>query len=214
MLIKDGHIFYYIGINEVWRCGMKRLYNQKDFFRYIYIPLLIGIVIGSFLFVYFVIQCGDLYEEGFFQYSVDGIENITSNQLYLFILKRRIPQFLLFFILLNVFSYPVVMCSSEGIFGGYYGYVISQLIYQFGMKGLLYGEVCFFPHYIFYGTGMFLLGKWFYYISEQEIITKNNVKNVQYFFKIFVIIFLLFLGVLWEIKIQKNILKIFYQYLV
>lgn len=179
-----------------------------------YIPILLGVSAGSLLFLYFALRGRSVVGNEFFQYPLNNIVSFEGPQMITLILKRRIPQFVFLFVVLNIFSYPVVLSGCSMIFGGYYGYVMSQLFYQFGNKGILYGIICFFPHYICYGLSLILIGKWFYNVSNQYDPGNANVKNTQYFFKFFVIILLLFLGVFWEIKFQKNILNFFYQHLV
>lgn len=179
-----------------------------------YIPILLGVSAGSLLFLYLVLHGSNIAESEFFQYPIDDSVSFGSFQMIALILKRRIPQFVFLFVVLNICSYPLVLGGCSMIFGGYYGYIMSQLFYQLGAKGILYGIICFFPHYICYGASLFLVGKWFYNASNRYYTENANVKNTQYFFKFFVIILLLFFGVFWEIKFQKNILKIFYQHLV
>lgn len=193
---------------------MKTSCEKRNFRILIYLPVVLGVSAGSLLFLYSILHGNNLAGNEFFQYPVKDIASFGGFQLIVFILKRRIPQFIFLLIILNICPYWVVLSGCSMIFGGYYGYIMSQLFYQFGDKGILYGIICFFPHYLCYGVSFLLAGKWFYNVSNQSYMGNQNVKNAQYFFKFFVIIIFLFFGVFWEIKFQKNILNLFYQHLV
>ncbi|MDE6433460.1 MAG: hypothetical protein K2L07_04455 [Lachnospiraceae bacterium] len=193
---------------------MKTSYKKRNAGTLMYISILFGVLAGSLLFLYYVLRGSSIIGNEFFQYPMTNIASFGGSQMITLILKRRIPQFVFLLVVLNIFSYPVVLSGCSMIFGGYYGYVMSQLFYQFGNMGIPYGIICFFPHYICYGISLILVGKWFYNVSNQYYSGNVDVKNTQYFFKFFVIILLLFLGVFWEIKFQKNILNFFYQHLV
>ncbi len=193
---------------------MKAACEKSNVRMFMYIPIVLGVVAGSLLFLYLILHGNHLTEDEFLQYPSSDIASFGGLKLVVFILKRRLPQFVFLWILLNICPYQIVLSGCSMIFGGYYGYIMSQLFYQFGKQGILYGIVCFFPHYICYGISLFLAGKWFYHISNESYLARQNVKNAQYFFKFFVIIIIFFLGVFWEIKFQKNILKFFYQHLV
>lgn len=193
---------------------MKTILNKKSMFLFMYMPLLFGVVAGSVFFLYFALHDFNLEECGILKFSMKEVFSLTDLQLLVLLLKKRVCQFFFVFIILNIIPYAIVLSSGSALFGGYYSYVASQLFYQYGWKGMVYGLLCFYPHYLCYGISFYLIGKWFLFFPENDRLKKNNVKNAQYFFKIFVIFLLLLLGVFWEIKFQKNILKNFYQYLV
>lgn len=188
--------------------------NDKYVGTALCIALIIGVLSGSLLYLYLCIHDSSVDNGGLSQYSTLDILNLSNKEIVILILRRRIPQFLFIFLFFHIFQRSLVIYGSGILFGTYYGYSICQMFSQFGIKGVGYNLICFFPHYICYGTAIFYAAKWYGGLSTKEVRNDFYVKKLQYLFKIFVIFFLLFLGVFWEIKFQKNILKIFYQYLV
>jgi hypothetical protein len=191
----------------------KRLY-EKDYYLIFYIPLLIGIVSGTVMYIYLQLQSFSLMEEGLENYSIAGVLSLSDMELIRYILKRRICQ--LFFLLLmsGVISYAILLAGYCGLFGCCYGLAFAQMFYQYGFEGCIYCVLCFFPHFISYGFVIYFIGKWFLCIPRERMLGMESVKRSQYFLKIFVIIFFFVFGMIWEIKFQKNILNYFYQYLV
>lgn len=188
---------------------MKTVYNKKSMQWIIGVSVLSGVVIGSVLFLYMMLKNIGIDEISISHFSIKGVCSLPSGKLIVILLKKRITQLLFLFIMLKVFSYWVVLGGYGLFFGGYYGYIMSGLFYQYGFYGTVYGIACFFPHYLCYAIAFYLVGKWFFYLSERDLLSENSVKIPQYFLKFFVIFLLLFLGLFWEINFQKNILKIF-----
>ena len=177
------------------------------------IALIVGVLSGSLLYLYLCIYNSSVDNSGLSQYSTLGILSLNNKEIVILILRRRIPQLFFIFLFFHIFQRSFVIYGSGILFGTYYGYSICQMFSQFGIKGVVYNLICFFPHYICYGTAIFFVAKWYGGLSPKEVENNLYVKKSQYLFKIFVIFFLLFFGVFWEIKFQKNILKNFYQYL-
>ncbi|MCI8510116.1 MAG: hypothetical protein HFJ06_16400 [Lachnospiraceae bacterium] len=192
--------------------------NQNEYYKnayYTYLPVFLGMFAGSILFLvlmaFFETQ---IMEQGLEDYKFGAVLNIPVWRLALYILKRRLGQLFLFIIVWLLFSYPVAAFCFNACFGGYYGIVVCNLFIKFGWHGIVYSLACFFPHYLLYFIAIYFSGRWFYYMSSRKNAAYGNVNKLQYLVKIFVIFFLIFIALIWEIKFQKNILNYFYQYLV
>ncbi len=132
----------------------------------------------------------------------------------LYISRRRVLQWAIFFALWIATSYYVAAFGFTLVVGGYFGFLLCDLFVKFGGKGLLYTLALFIPHYILTFCAVYYMGKWFGSHSSEKTIFYNNVNKMQYFVKIFAIFLLIVASVFIEIKFQKNILKYFYQHLV
>lgn len=180
-----------------------------------YFSAFLGMIFGSLLFLvpmaFFDIQ---LLELGLEDYKFGAVLNLPAWNLVLYILKRRLGQIFLYITIWTLFAYPVAAFCFNTCFGTYYGLVLCDLFIKFGWQGIGYSMACFFPHYLFYFFAIYLSGNWFYWMTSEKNAAYGNVNKLQYLVKIFVIFFLIFIGIIWEIKFQKNILNYFYQYLV
>ncbi len=178
---------------------------------YTYGAILFGFCLGCILcWVMYVHGNGNLLSLGLEDYDISAVLNVPNDKLFFILLKKRIIQMLIFFLFAMLTSYYVtVFCFCSG-FGVYYSLVLCDLIIQYGLSGLGYGVVCFFPHYIFYFFAIFFLGR----LYEQSKIYKYTVKKGILFFKIFVIFLFVVIAFFWESQFQKNFLKYFFQYLV
>lgn len=188
--------------------------NSKNTY-YTYLPVLLGMFFGCIIFL-FICQDSKLQimNLGLEDYKISAVMNLPVWKMTLYVLKRRLGQWICFFAFWYLFSYSVSAICFNTCFGLYYGMVMCDLFIKFGWKGMVYGIACFFPHYILVFLAIWLLGKWFYRTDVWRNISYGNVNELQYFVKIFVIFFLIFVAIVWEIKFQKNILNFFYQYLV
>ena len=194
---------------------MKQEYERNRIAYYTYFPLVFGIVVGGILFYILLLSNGTYFlEDGLSDYKLDAVLNISVIDLIIYVLKKRFGQSLLFLIILVVCSYRIAACTYNFLFGFYYGIVVCNQLVKFGMSGMIYGIVCFLPHYLIYFLAIYLLGKWFYMDSKQKIYQYMNGNKLQYIVQYVVIFFLIIIALIWEIKFQKNILQYFYQYLV
>ena len=194
---------------------MNKSIEERRIIYYTYFSVILGLVTGSLLF-FILISYNPLQimGQGLEDYKISGVMDLPMLYLSLYVLKRRVGQLLLFIILMILFSYSVAASCYCFLFGAYYGVIICSLLVKFGMTGLAYGIVCFFPHYLIYFFTVYLVGKWFYTVSAAKIYSYTNVNKLQNLFKYFVIFFAIIIAIIWEIKFQKNILNYFYQYLV
>jgi hypothetical protein len=156
----------------------------------------------------------NLVADGLESYSIAGILSLSDRELTVYLLKRRLCQLFFAVFMSELIPYAVIWAGYSGLFGCCYGLAFAQMFYQFGFWGCAYCMACFFPHFIFYGLVIYFIGKWFFNISKDQMLGIENVKKSQYILKIFVMISFFVLGIIWEIKFQKNILNFFYQYLV
>lgn len=180
-----------------------------------YFSVILGVLAGSLFFLIMAIyDPTQVMGQGLEDYKISGVLDLPIVYLSVYVLKRRIGQFILFLILMILFSYSVAASCYCFFFGVYYGGVICSLLVKFGINGLIYGLVCFFPHYLIYFITIYLVGKWFYMTPAAKIYAYTNVNKLQNLLKIFVIFFSIIIAIIWEIKFQKNILNYFYQYLV
>lgn len=192
--------------------------NQNGSLKTTYIifgAVILGVVLGSAGYL------GDLilydaryFPNGLEEYSVGAVMNLPAEQLTIYILKCRLGQLFLLALVTIITSYGIAVGLYSLLFGTFYGMAICNFLIQYGIKGVGYGLLCFFPHFLLYFIAMHFCGRWFFGCHEQNRIYYGNVKTAQYFFKFFLIFFLVLISLVWEIKFQKNILKIFYQYLV
>lgn len=177
-----------------------------------YGALFCGVLVGCIILLLAVIFGNTIVlDMGLEDYEIGAVLNISTNQMMIYIIKKRIIQFVIFAMLLYLFSYYISSTLFCGSFGVYYGMVITNLIIKYGIAGLFYGFTCFFPHYLCYFLIIYLLGKWkrnslnFYY---------KNMNWIELFGKIFVIFLLIIISLTWEIRFQKIFLNYFFQYLV
>ncbi|MDO5156253.1 MAG: hypothetical protein Q4D51_09840 [Eubacteriales bacterium] len=174
--------------------------------------LLLGIIVGSIFFVFFKTNSSDILKQGLIQFDVMRAADITDQKISLYILKRRLISIFLLVFTAKCLTVPVTDIGIHLIFGLYYGFVVSNLFCYSFLNGWVYGFLCFFPHYLFYIFAFWEICK--FLMCDKSESNNANVKKIKYFFRIFVIILCVGLGVVWEIYVQKNILKIFYQHLV
>ena len=194
---------------------MNKSIEERRITYYTYFSVILGIITGSFLFFILIsYNMAQIMGQGLEDYKISGVMDLPILYLSLYILKRRIGQLLLFVMIMILFSYSVASSCYCFFFGAYYGIIICNLLVKFGMTGLVYGIVCFFPHYLIYFLVVYLVGKWFHTASVVKIYSYTNVNKLQKLFKYFVIFFMIIIAIIWEIKFQKNILNYFYQYLV
>lgn len=179
-----------------------------------YVSVIAGVIAGClFFFLMMKYNPDRVMECGLENYKMGATLDLPVLYLIFYVLKRRVGQLMLFVLLVILSSYFVaVACYCFG-FGLYYGVVLCNLLVKFGIHGLFYGIVCFFPHYLIYFLTMYLAGKWFFIMSSTNC-SCTNVNKLQKFVKYFVIITAIMVAIIWEIKFQKNILNYFYQYLV
>lgn len=189
--------------------------DERKISYFTYFSVILGVLAGSLFFLIMAIyNPTQIMGQGLEDYKISGVLDLPVVYLSVYVLKRRVGQLLLFLILMILFSYSAAASCYCFFFGVYYGGVICSLLVKFGINGLIYGLVCFFPHYLIYFITICLVGKWFYMPQSAKIYSYNNVNKLQNLLKYFVIFFLIITAVIWEIKFQKNILNYFYQYLV
>ena len=198
---------------------MRRKTMQKNrldpHFICTYGALVAGVIIGCILLLGLVVMGKTtVLDYGLEDYDVSVILNASNDEIILHLLTKRFLQIILFFmcvILTNYHSTTLLFCGGFGI---YYGFVICNLIIKYGCFGLAYSVICFFPHYFLYFLIVFWVGKWLE--KENKLLNKyyGDFRKIEYFVKIFVIIGLFLISMVWEIKFQKNFLNYFFQYLV
>ena len=189
---------------------LSKKWDNNVFFTYG--TLVGGMILGSLILILSVMIGNTiLLDMGLEDYKISAVCNSSFNQMMIYILKKRIMQFIVFAILIYLFPYFVPSVLFCGSFGFYYGVVITNLVIKYNVTGLMYGVACFYPHYFIYFYIIYLLGKWnkkrlnYYY---------NNMNFANVLSKIFVIFFLIFISLAWEIYFQKNFLNYFFQHLV
>lgn len=188
--------------------------NDNKIMYYTYYPVFLGMVLGSFFFLILSVSSDLLlFDKGLEDFKICSVLNLPAWNLVVYILRRRFFQIILFGILVVLFSYPLVAGLFNFSFGIYFGAILCSLFLKFAFRGLWYCLACFFPHYIIYFFTIYYIGKWFFN-DDKRYISYGNVNKLQYFIQIFVIFFVIFLALFWEIKIQKNFLNYFFQYLV
>lgn len=192
--------------------------KQKEIFKTAYIifaSILLGTILGNLSYLGDkIIYDARYFPNGLEEYSIGAVMNLPVEQLTIYIVKCRMGQLFLLVLGTLITSYGIAVGIYSLIFGIFYGMAMCNFLIQYGIIGTGYGILCFFPHFLFYFFAMYLCGKWFFDYGNRNNMYYGNVKTAQYFFKFFVIFFLIFISLIWEIKFQKNILKFFYQYLV
>lgn len=177
-----------------------------------YGALFLGILVGCFvLLLSLVLECNILGDKGLEEYNISTIMNISTNEMLFYVLKKRVIQIFIYFLMILILPYGTssfLACSS---FGFYYGLMVANLIIKYSFWGLLYGLACFFPHYLIYFVAIYLIGKW---RSTSLNVYYQNMKLVEFLVKIFVIIFMIIVSLAWEINFQKIFLNYFFQHLV
>lgn len=173
-----------------------------------YGALFLGVLAGCLLSLLSVVfDYGTLQDKGLEDFNISVIMNISSGEMMIYIIRKRMIQIFIYSLTLFVFPYGASSFLFCGSFGVYYGLVVSNLIIKYNLSGLLYGFVCFFPHYYIYFLMIYLIGKW---KKHSLNIYYQNMKYVEWFIKFFVIILMLMTSLIWEIKFQKNFLDYFF----
>ncbi|MDE6626471.1 MAG: hypothetical protein K2K56_08890, partial [Lachnospiraceae bacterium] len=128
-----------------------------------------------------------IFRNGMESYSVGAVMNLPVLQVAFYILRKRIGQLLMFIVLGALMSYWIAAGVYSFLIGLFYGMVFSNVILQYGIKGIGYGVACFFPHYVFYLLAIYLCVRW---ISVRHSAADGylyKVNKSQYFVKFFVI---------------------------
>ena len=126
-----------------------------------------------------------IFRNGMESYSVGAVMNLPVLQVAFYILRKRIGQLLMFIVLGALMSYWIAAGVYSFLIGLFYGMVFSNVILQYGIKGIGYGVACFFPHYVFYLLAIYLCVRW---ISVRHSATDGylyKVNKSQYFVKFF-----------------------------
>lgn len=178
--------------------------------KYFMLFLLVGVGFGVICSLANIIFNAGFIQVQFEQYISSCFSAISEQKIIWYIGKIRIIQVLFVIFFSGCLPYRTIINAIALIAGWFYGMFFCLLFLQYGFRGIVYNTFCFFPHFLFYGIALFCWGKYILIKTKLE----KTVKKTQYFFIISVIIFMIFLGLIWEIKYQKNILKFFYQYLV
>ena len=190
-------------------------YDENRTAIVIYRTLFWGMILGVLCYLFDMLYFdSEFFSSGMENYSVSAVTNLPFEQLIFYVLKCRCNQLLLIILGSILISYGFAVGIYSIIVGLFYGMAMCNLLILYGIKGIGYGILCFFPHYCFYFLAIIFWGKWFGCSTEYETMNSGKVKKLQYLFKIFVIISFVLFSLLWEVKFQKNILKNFYQYLV
>lgn len=205
-------VFIYI----IWGAYMD-LNREKKRINYCTFGCLgVGAIIGCILFLAGVLWSDyPILEYGLEDFQVLSMLNISKKTFIIYICQRRLLQWGSLLAVWCITSYYLAACGYNLIIGGYYGFLVADLFIKFGVGGIVYGMACFMPHYIFAFGAVYCMGIWFG--NENKMRTGyyyNRVNKMQYFIKIFAILFLIFASLVTEINFQKNILNYFYQYLV
>ena len=194
---------------------MKKYDKMRKKDKIIIIPLLFGTLFGSLFYLncknhFFHFEMESYLEE----YTVTGIMELPGLKLFLYVIQQRAMQILLFMLFVLLFSFSLASCIYLFIFGFYYGIIMEHYLILYGLKGFSYGFFCFFPHYFIYFLVLYVIGKWIYPSEKNIKASYITINSLQKIMLIVWIVFLLGVGLIWEIKFQKNILNYFYQYLV
>ena len=194
---------------------MGRRKEPNKILLYTFFPVLLGVVLGTVIYLT-CIDCikGSYAGQGLEDYKIGAVMDLPLWKLSLYILKRRGCQIILFVLLTILVSYPITSFLYNFLFGLSYGMITSSLLIQFGFNGILYSFFCFFPHYLLYGFGIFLAGKWFLIGAQKKNMCYGNGNTLQYLTKVFMIFLLIFFAFFWEIKYQKNFLIKIFQHIV
>ncbi len=190
------------------------MYHKKWDYNLIftYGALVGGVILGC-LVLLLTVMIGNttILDMGLEDYKIGAVLNISSNQMMKYVLKKRIIQFVVFIMFIYLFPYFVTSVLFCGSFGVYYGIVLTNLIIKYDIMGLLYGIVCFYPHYFIYFLIIYFLGKW----NKRTLnFCYQSMNWIDFLGKIFVILFLICISLTWEIRFQKIFLNYFFQHLV
>lgn len=195
---------------------MGKIRNIHKIQKVKYIPMLLGSLLGSLFFLFFNNSFYDYFSENNMQeYNVTAIMELPFWKLFFYVFRQRAGQILFFILLVLLLSYSIATCLYLFFFGIYYGFVMEQCMILFGVKGIFYCFFCFFPHYLLYFFGLSLFGQCMIepFIKRKEY-SYATINTLQKIIVIVWIVLLFGMGLIWEIKYQKNILNYFYQYIV
>lgn len=181
--------------------------------NYIYGMVFLGVICGSLFILFSYLSSKYIFMNNCIEeYRINPLMNQDIFPFTIYILRRRVGQIFLFLVVMFLCSYSIATIIYNYSFGFYFGLIITDLFIKFGINGIVYTIICFFPHYIFYFFLILFLVKWFH-IRKNDFYNYNR-NQLQYFVKIFVILLMFFMAFFWEVKFQKNFLIYFYQYLV
>ena len=187
----------------------KNRYNQRNQFYMLYI--LIGIILGCILCCV-LLQSNQGYITDFlFEKEAAWFCDVSNGKLFFYLLKKRIVSLFLFLCLSCLFSPQSAFMIFLFLWGGYYGLFISMTMYYKNIDMIAEALLCFFPHSILYFFALLCVVNLFSssntYCAVEEKSKKKKI--IKYFLKIFVIIFCVVTGILFEIN-SKIFLKSFF----
>lgn len=204
-------LFIYFDMKNQLEAG----YKTKSIEYLTFGTVVLGMVAGSLFYLSdMAFMNTGMFRNGIESYSIGAVMNLPVLQVAFYILRKRIGQLLFFVVMGVLLSYGIAAGVYGFLSGLFYGMVFSNVILQYGIKGIGYGAACFFPHYVFYLLAVYFCVRWINVRSSTAEGYMYKVNKSQYFIKFFVICGLIILALIWEIKIQKFFLNFFYQYLV
>lgn len=163
--------------------------------------IFLGVVLGSILYYIYFFLCGydivDFQDMG----NVTALNEKGVVNLTIYIVKKRI-------ILLFLFIFGLSICSSDfiysvffGGFGLFYSLFTCYYFLHYKFEGLLKAYSLLFPHFIFYFFAILIIGSFFLPENTSSgLYSQKKKKKISFqIFKIIVTIFLLVLGIYFEI---------------
>lgn len=120
--------------------------------QYIFIGLFfLGLIVGTFvvnLLFRGTVELNQLWNVDML--DLNGIDVLMKKEYFVYILMKRLKQFLILFILMEFIKKEFVMSGLSLGFGFTVSALISLETMRLGIQGVVLSFVYFFPHYIVY----------------------------------------------------------------
>lgn len=176
-----------------------------------------GILITNFYLKNVISSRNNLFIDS---YDINNILLISYGELFVYVLIKRIKQFIVIVGLSELFNPVLILVVIALVFGNIFGMLLSFEVMRLGIKGVILASLCFFPQYIIYifTYALIVINKSNIQDSKNTITRKLKNKyseycksKVKYFL---IVIVLVVIGSFLEAIINPKILNFFYQYIV
>ncbi len=179
--------------------------REKKLISSVLFGMFLGVVLGSVLYYMYLLFSGydffDFQEMG----TLTGLREKDVMGLTIYVLKKRVILLLLFLLGLSVCPPDFVYSVFFGVLGLFYSLFTCYHFLHYKFLGLLKSYLLWFPHSIFYFLAILVMGSFFTSNDTSCGLSPKKIrwKKFGQILKIFVTIFLLFLGLYFEIHSRK-----------
>lgn len=180
---------------------MKKGYKIQNVF---FVVFLVGLVIGTLMVN--ILFAGKVEIDNL--WSIDAFDRsqlsvLATKEYFVYILMKRLKQFLVIFILLQIVNKFLVIGGVVFAFSFNLAALLSLETMRMGIQGIMASCLYFFPHYLLYiGAGLFMI-----YQAEQKESRKIGIQFLG-------MLAMVLTGCFLEAFINPGCLKIMFDFLI